>query len=61
MNQSTHTPDDTNLSYEKPTLIEIGELKEIVRGSGSAMFDGLTDSPSCSTSNGLLTAPDDNC
>ena len=47
--------------YEKPTLIEIGILREILRGSGSATFDGFTPgSPtSCATSGGVSVDPID--
>lgn len=61
MNQFTSIPNPSLPEYEKPTLIPIGDLKEIVRGSGSATFDGVGDTPDCTTSNGVASIPDDNC
>ncbi len=61
MNQPTSIFDTLTPKYEKPTLVEIGELKEIVRGSGSATFDGSGDAPACTTSAGVLDAKDPFC
>ncbi|MEZ4459636.1 MAG: lasso RiPP family leader peptide-containing protein [bacterium] len=59
MNQ--HNEFDELEVYEKPRLIELGELRELVRGTGSNQFDSLGDSPACTSANGVQSAPDDNC
>jgi len=57
----TEAQEEVAETFEPPRLIELGSLREIIRGVGSSAFDSLGDSPSCTTSNARNPTADTEC